>query len=142
MRIHSTLPIVTVAAVLLLTALSLAAEARRKGAFSGLLPKFSTSYDFTLLNKDPSSFFPGIKSEIPAMTMTSEQVTTAYVRVLKAERLREVARQSVALLEAHRRTAQGLCDVHMLPRNDALGDGHIASARVGRAMGTINAQEG
>lgn len=144
------------------------AEAQHREASTGFLPKFSTSYGYTLLNTDPSFMFPGIPPLLPAATMTTGtrdnytwafevkqplfaggailenyrstrlgvessgyeeqtkvldtilQVKTAYVRVLKAERLREVAQQSVELLNAHLQTAQGYYEVHMIPRNDVL----------------------
>ena len=34
------------------------AEAQQKEAFTGFLPKFSTSYSYTRLNEEPISSFP------------------------------------------------------------------------------------
>jgi outer membrane protein len=42
------------------------AEAQRKEAFTGFLPKFSTSYGYTRLNEDPYFVFPGVPPLIPA----------------------------------------------------------------------------
>ena len=41
------------------------AEAQRKEAFTGFLPKFSTSYSYTRLNEDPSVISPGVAFTIP-----------------------------------------------------------------------------
>ena len=45
------------------------AEAQRKEALTGFLPKFSTSYSYTRLNENPYFLFPGIGA-IPAAEMT------------------------------------------------------------------------
>ena len=42
------------------------AEAQRKEAFTGFLPKFSSSYSFTRLNEEPAFNFPGVPPLIPA----------------------------------------------------------------------------
>lgn len=42
------------------------AEAQRKEAFTGFLPKFSTSYSYTRLNQDPSITSPGSSLTLPA----------------------------------------------------------------------------
>jgi outer membrane protein len=42
------------------------AEAQQKEAFTGFLPKFSTSYGYTRLNEDPYFVFPGVPPLIPA----------------------------------------------------------------------------
>ena len=41
------------------------AEAQRKEAFTGFLPKFSTSYSYTRLNEDPSVISPGSSLVLP-----------------------------------------------------------------------------
>lgn len=41
------------------------AEAQRKEAFTGFLPKFSTSYSYTRLNTDPTVNFPGTSLTLP-----------------------------------------------------------------------------
>jgi len=45
------------------------AEAQQKEAFTGFLPKFSTSYGYTRLNEDPYFVFPGAPPLIPAGNM-------------------------------------------------------------------------
>ncbi len=45
------------------------AEAQRKEALTGFLPKLSTSYSYTRLNKEPYFNFPGVPPLIPASTM-------------------------------------------------------------------------
>lgn len=42
------------------------AEAERKEAFTGFLPKFSTAYSFTRLNEEAVFHFPGVPPLIPA----------------------------------------------------------------------------
>jgi outer membrane protein len=42
------------------------AEAQRKEAFTGFLPRFSTSYSYTRLNADPSVTSPGSSLTLPA----------------------------------------------------------------------------
>ncbi len=44
------------------------AEARKREAITGFLPKLSTSYSYTRLNEEPSFYFPGLPP-IPASTM-------------------------------------------------------------------------
>ena len=45
------------------------AEAQKKEAFTGFLPKFSTAYSFTRLNEEPVFSFPGVPPLIPASTI-------------------------------------------------------------------------
>ena len=45
------------------------AEAQRKEALTGFLPKLSTSYGYTRLNEEPTFNFPGIPPAIPAKQM-------------------------------------------------------------------------
>jgi outer membrane protein len=45
------------------------AEAQQKEAFTGFLPKFSTSYGYTRLNEDPYFVFPGAPPLIPSGNM-------------------------------------------------------------------------
>ena len=45
------------------------AEAQRKEAFTGFLPKFSTSYSYNRLNEEPTFNFPGAPPGIPASTI-------------------------------------------------------------------------
>ena len=47
------------------------AEAQQKEAFTGFLPRFSTSYSYTRLNEDPYFVFPGAPPLIPAGNMTT-----------------------------------------------------------------------
>lgn len=42
------------------------AEAMQQEAFTGFLPKFSTSYNYTRLNEEPSFIFPGVTFSLPA----------------------------------------------------------------------------
>jgi outer membrane protein TolC len=46
------------------------AEAQRKEAFTGFLPKLSTSYSYTRYNRDPYLAFPGIPPVIPPANLT------------------------------------------------------------------------
>ena len=153
------------------------AEAQRKEAFTGFLPKFSTSYGYTRLNQDPTVTSPGSSLTLPApigaVTIPSstyqagtqdnynwniearqplfagggilanyeasrmglelarfdekatvqdliQEVKIAYFNILKADRIRAVAAQSVERLSAHRDTAQGFYDAGIIPRNDLL----------------------
>ena len=144
------------------------AEEQRKEAFTGFLPKFSTSYSYSRLNEDPFFVFPGVAPLIPrgniitgtkdnynwtiegrqpvfagggilanyeasrlgaqiaqldestaAMDLVLE-VKVAYFNILRAQRILDVARQSVEQLQAHRDTAQNFFDVGVIPRNDLL----------------------
>ena len=45
------------------------AEAKKREAITGFLPKFSTSYTYTRLNEEPGFYFPGIPPTIPASDM-------------------------------------------------------------------------
>lgn len=47
----------------------LGAEAQQKEAFTGFLPRFSTSYSYTRLNEDPYFVFPGAPPLIPPGNM-------------------------------------------------------------------------
>ena len=147
------------------------AEAQRREAFTGFLPTFSTSYNYTRLKEDPTFTFPGIPPTIPATTFTMgtrdnytwglearqtlfagggilsgyeasrfgldaarmdqqgvvldtvQGVKVAYYDVIKAERLLDVARQSLKQLKSHYDVAQSYFDVGMIPRNDLLHAG-------------------
>jgi outer membrane protein len=144
------------------------AEAQRKEAFTGFLPKFSTSYSYTRLNEDPFVVFPNAPPLIAAGALITgtkdnynwsiearqplfagggisanyeanrlgediarveettvrkdlvQEVTVAYFTILKAGRILDVAKQSVARLTSHRDMAQGFYDAGMIPRNDLL----------------------
>jgi len=48
----------------------LAAESQRKEAFTSFLPKVSTSYTYTLLNRDPHSYFQGFPPLVAPGYMT------------------------------------------------------------------------
>lgn len=145
-----------------------AAIAAKQEAYTGFLPKFSTSYGYTRLNDEPTFTFSGVPPLIPPSTMATgtednytwafevrqpvfaggailenyraseiseeatkieervrvldvvKEVKVAYLNVIKARRTLDVARQSLKQLEAHRSTAQGFYDVHMIPQNDLL----------------------
>ena len=45
------------------------AEAQKKEAMTGFLPKFSTSYSYTRLNEEPNFYFPGFPTLMPAGNM-------------------------------------------------------------------------
>ncbi|MEN6358619.1 MAG: TolC family protein [Smithella sp.] len=45
------------------------AEAQKKEAMTGFLPKFSTSYSYTRLNEEPNFYFPGFPPLMPAENM-------------------------------------------------------------------------
>lgn len=144
------------------------AEAQKKEAFTGFLPKLTTSYNYTRLNEAPTFFFPGVPPSIPPTLMTTgtrdnyywsleakqplfagggilanyefnslgmdiakaeelaavqniiEEVKVAYFHIVKAEKILEVATQSVTQLKAHRDMAKHFYDVGMIPRNDLL----------------------
>ncbi len=59
------------------------AEARKREAMTGFLPRLSTSYSYTRLNEEPSFYFPGIPSLIPASNMTTGTVNN-YNWVIEA----------------------------------------------------------
>jgi outer membrane protein len=144
------------------------AHARKNEAFSGFLPRLSTSYGYTRLNTPPSFNFPGIPPLIPSSTMitgtednynwaleirqplfagggivagyeigrigeelartseatvkleTIKEVKTAYFRILKAEKMLDVAKQTVEGLRSHRDQAQIFYNLGLIPRNDVL----------------------
>ncbi len=144
------------------------AEARKREAITGFLPKFSTSYSYTRLNEEPSFFFPGFPPLIPAGNMVAgtinnynwvieahqplfagggilanyqaskiaedaafveesakiqdvvQDVKISYYNILRAERLRDAARQAVEMLNAHRDVAQNYYRVGLIPKNDLL----------------------
>lgn len=142
------------------------AQAQKQEAFTGFLPRFSTSYSYTRLNEEPTStismpatppfamqtgtqnnytwalevkqpLFAGggivanyeagrLGAEIAAVDEaavvqdTVQDVKIAYFNILKAERLLDVAKQSVEQLEAHRKMAQDFFNVGVIPRNDLL----------------------
>jgi len=144
------------------------ADSQKKEAFTGFLPKLSSSYNYLRYNTEPVFYFPGLPPLLPAGDVVSgtqnnytwalearqplfagggilanyqagkagseiarydESVTTldlvqdvkvSYFNILKAERLLDVAVQSVEQLKAHRDTAQSFFDVGLIPRNDLL----------------------
>ncbi|MCX5854160.1 MAG: TolC family protein [Deltaproteobacteria bacterium] len=144
------------------------AEAQKQEAFTGFLPKLSTSYNYTRFNTDPYSILYGLSTPGSKTTMTTgtrdnyvwalearqpvfagggilanyevgrlgvdvarldermvtlditREVRIAYFNTIKAEKLLDVAQQSVKQLESHRNTAQRFFDVGMIPRNDLL----------------------
>lgn len=147
----------------------LAAEALKKEAFTGFLPKLSTSYNYTRLNSEPyTTIYPlpslttnpsrlvvgtqdnyawaseirqplfaggGILANYEVnrlghdISLTDRAATVqdivrevkiAYFNILKAEKLVEVARQSVAQLESHLNVARNFFEVGLIPRNDVL----------------------
>jgi outer membrane protein TolC len=50
------------------------AEAQKKEAMTGFLPKFSTSYSYTRLNEEPNFYFPGFPPLMPAGNMITGTV--------------------------------------------------------------------
>jgi outer membrane protein TolC len=142
------------------------AQAQKQEAFTGFLPKFSTSYNYTRYREEPglTTSLPGsqpftmttgtkdnytwvveakqpifagggivanyqagsLGEEIATMDEaavvqdTVQDVKVAYFNLLKAEKLLDVAKQSVERLEAHRRMSQDFFDVGVVPRNDLL----------------------
>lgn len=143
------------------------AEARKREAITGFLPKFSTSYSYTRLNEEPSFYFPGILpistpdvavgtinnykwiieahqplfagggilanyqaskiAEDAALVEESakvqdvvQDVKISYYNILRAQRLRDTARQAVEMLNAHRDVAQNFYRVGLIPKNDLL----------------------
>ncbi len=54
------------------------AEARRKEAFTGFLPRFSTSYSYTRLNADPTMTSPGASLNLPAPIGTVTMPSSTY----------------------------------------------------------------
>lgn len=150
------------------------AEAQQQEAFTGFLPRFTTSYSYTRLNEAPSFTLPGMTlSKVPPLSTspatietgtennynwafevrqpvfaggaiqanyrasrlgadiarveeslsvqnTVLEVKTAYLNVLKTEKLLAVARQTLDQLKAHLNVAQNFFDVGMIPRNDLL----------------------
>ena len=146
-----------------------AAEALKKEAFTGFLPKLSTSYSYTRLNSEPYTTMPALPplTTRPSRLVVGTQdnyawasevrqplfagggilanyeanrlghdislvekaatvqdivrdVKIAYFNILKAEKLLEVARQSVAQLASHLNVARNFFEVGMIPRNDLL----------------------
>ena len=146
------------------------AQAKKREAMTGFLPKFKTSYSYTRVNEEPGFYFPGIAGtiSIPASYMTTGtinnhnwiieasqplfagggilanyqaskagedialveetaksldvvlDVKVAYYNILRAQRLRETARQSVEMLNAHRDVAYNIFMVGLIPKNDLL----------------------
>jgi outer membrane protein len=149
------------------------ADAQKQEAFTGFLPKFSTSYIYTRYNRDPymnlTGFnFPGIPSQVLPSSLTVGtkdnynwilearqplfaggsilasyeasrigadiarldeatmgqdlvlEVAVAYFNILRAERILDVAKQSLEQLQAHRDTARNFYDQGLIPRNDLL----------------------
>jgi outer membrane protein len=147
------------------------AEAQKKEAFTGFLPKLSTYYNYTRYNTAPYSITYGLppvgtRTVLTAGTQDNytwalearqplfagggilanydanrlgvdiaqmdekimmldivQEVKVAYYNVVKAEKILDVARQSVKQLESHRNMAQDFFDVGMIPRNDLLHAG-------------------
>lgn len=144
-----------------------AAEARRKAAFTGFLPRLSTAYSYTYLHTPPhikglpplllpsgeitsgtrdnynwavearQPVFAGggilanyqinrIESEVSRQDRATTiqdvilDVTVSYFNILKAQKIREVAAQSLAQLEAHREVAKNFFAVGLIPKNDLL----------------------
>ena len=143
------------------------AEARKREAITGFLPKFSTSYSYTRLNEEPSFYFPGIlpisTPDVAVGTINNykwiieahqplfagggilanyqaskiaedaafveesakvqdvvRDVKISYYNILRAQRLRDTARQAVEMLNAHRDVAQNFYRVGLIPKNDLL----------------------
>lgn len=144
------------------------AEAKKREAMTGFLPKFSTSYTYTRINEAPEFYFPGSPPTIPPYNMVMGtkdnynwviearqpvfagggilanyqasriaedaalmeetakaqdvllDVKMAYFNILRAQRLRETANQSVEMLSAHRDAAQNFFRVGLIPKNDLL----------------------
>jgi outer membrane protein TolC len=149
---------------------SKSANAQKREAFTGFLPKFSTSYNYTRLNEEPSLKLPGgfpplIMTPIEMVTGTQnnynwvieakqplfagggilanyqansigedaahleetakyqdvvQEVKIAYFNILRAQRIRDAAQQSVEMLSAHRDVAENYFKVGMIPKNDLL----------------------
>ena len=59
------------------------AEAQKKEAMTGFLPKFSTSYSYTRLNEEPNFYFPGFPPLMPAGNMTTGTINN-YNWVIEA----------------------------------------------------------
>jgi len=143
------------------------AEAQKKEAFTGFLPRLSTSYSYTQLDKTPTFTIPAAPP-FPANTLATGtrdnynwslearqplfvggglmanyeinkialaiasleeitisrnivlEVTTAYYNINKAQRLRDVARQTLELLNAHRDVAGYFFRAGLIPKNDLL----------------------
>lgn len=144
------------------------AEARRREAFTGFLPRFNTTYNYTRLNDEPHFFFPGFPPLVPAENISTgtinnynwviearqpvfagggilfnyqanriaenasqveetarsqdviQDVKIAYFNILRSQRLRDTARQSVEMLAAHRDVAENFYRVGLIPKNDLL----------------------
>jgi len=160
-----------------------ASEAKKNEAFTGFLPRFSTSYSYSRLNEPPSVKLP-ITGYQPVETGTEDnynwfvemrqpiftggrimstyqtnkigldisrveelstiqniilETKTAYFSILRAEKLLEVAKQSVEQRTAQRDLAKDFFDVGLIPKNDLL------TAEVELANGTqllIRAENG
>lgn len=59
------------------------AEARKREAMTGFLPRFSTSYSYTRLHEEPSFYFAGVPSQIPASNMATGTINN-YNWVIEA----------------------------------------------------------
>lgn len=143
------------------------AEAQKKEAFTAFLPRLSTSYSYTRIDKTPSFTIPG-SPPIPATTVVTgsrdnynwvlearqplftggallanyeasligmemarleERImaeniildtSVSYYAIGKAERLREVARQTLEQLTAHRDVANYYFSAGLIAKNDLL----------------------
>lgn len=60
-----------------------AAEAGKREAITGFLPKFSTTYSYTRLNEEPTFYFPGYPPLVPAGEMATG-TTNNYNWVIEA----------------------------------------------------------
>ena len=60
------------------------ATAQKREAITGFLPKFSTSYNYTRLNEEPSFLFPGAPPLIPASNITTGTINN-YNWVIEAK---------------------------------------------------------
>jgi outer membrane protein TolC len=56
------------------------AEAMRKEAFTGFLPKFSTSYSYTRLNEEPGFLFPGLSFSLPGVPPIPVNIPAATMK--------------------------------------------------------------
>lgn len=164
------------------------AFAQKEEAFTGFLPKFSTSYSYTRLNEAPFSRFENVPpplsslngNDIPVGTQDNynwqidvkqplfagggilanyeasvigenvarveetakyqdvvEQVSIAYFNILRAQKVLDVARQSVEMLQAHRDVAENFFKVGMIPKNDLL---HAEVELANGKQSQVNAQ--
>ena len=55
------------------------AEAKKREAMTGFLPRLSTSYSYTRLNEEPSFYFPGIPANPPIPAIPASNMTTGTI---------------------------------------------------------------